>query len=98
MADSEVKIKEDIRNYIAGSGYSSWYVGISEDPRNRLFNEHNVDEKGGGWIFRWATSADVARRIERYFIDILGTDGGPGGGDVDAEAVYGYKKKPHTDP
>lgn len=98
MADSEEKIRDDIRNYIGGSGYSSWYVGISEDPRNRLFNQHMVDEESDRWIFRWATSADVARRIERYFIDILGTDGASGGGDVDTRAVYGYKKKPYTDP
>lgn len=99
MADSEEKIRKDIRNYISrrGGKYPSWYVGISESPRDRLFNQHKVREKNGSWIFRWASSTDVARRIEGYFID-LGTDGAPGGGDVEARAVYAYKKASYTDP
>ena len=100
LAKTEAQIKEEIKSYIkkCGGNYPTWYVGISEDPRDRLFNQHNVDEKNDYWIFRTASSTDVARRIERYFVDILGTDGGLGGGDVDARAVYAYKKKAHTDP
>ena len=92
MADGEEQIKSYIGNFIGGIGYSSWYVGISGDPSVRLFNEHHVDKESGRWIFRWAISVDIARCIEKYFID-MGTDGAPGGGDRDSKAVYAYKKE-----
>jgi len=77
--------------------YSSWYVGISENPRNRLFKDHNVDEKNNRWTYNTASSSTIAREIEKYFLD-LGCDGGPGGGDKDAKAVYAYKKTTNTNP
>ena len=100
MAKSEDQIKREIKNYIdeGGGDYPSWYVGISEDPEDRLFNDHGVDRDSDAWIYDWAQTSDAARRIELYFFEILGTAGGPGGGDVDTRAVYAYKKQAHTDP
>ncbi len=77
--------------------YSSWYVGISESPRKRLFTDHNVDEKNGSWIYNTASNSMIAREIENHFHD-LGCDGGPGGGDEDAKAIYAYKKTTNTNP
>ena len=45
-----------------------------------------------------AASSDVAREVERYFVSILGTDGGLGGGDADSVFVYAYLKGQHTKP
>ena len=94
------KIIEEIKTHMSGCGgyYSSWYVGISKDSRNRLFNEHAVNEKTDSWIYRIAASSDIARQIEEYFVYVLGTDGGPGGGDKDARSVYAYRKNSHTNP
>lgn len=90
MAKDEETIKTEIENHI-GSGYSSWYVGIAKDPRDRLFKDHNVDEKNGRWIYRDAGSRTVAERIEKYFIDEHGTQGNPGGGSDATTVVYAYK-------
>ncbi len=105
MAKSEGQIKREIKDYIdeRRSPYPSlrtrsWYVGISEDPEGRLFNDHGVDKESDPWIYRTAKTSAAARRIERYFVETLGTDGGPGGGDLDTRAVYAYKKQAHTDP
>ncbi len=97
---SEAQVKSEIKNHIdnVGGAYSAWYVGISKNARDRLFNDHAVDENTDAWIYRSAANTDVARRIETYFVDVLGTDGGPGGGDDDADQVYAYKKKAHTNP
>lgn len=78
-----------------GSVHGSWYVGISADPRRRLFNDHNVSEKGGWWIFRRAANDTIARRIEQHFLD-LGCDGGGGGGDHTCCSVYAYRKTATT--
>lgn len=77
--------------------YSDWYVGIASDPKERLFEDHNVDKETNGWIYRKAESSDIAREIEEYLIDVLGTDGDTGGGDETTDWVYAYKKAPHTE-
>lgn len=42
MTTSKQAVIRDIRDHISkeGSGYSAWYVGISESPRDLLFNDH----------------------------------------------------------
>lgn len=99
MAKTETEIKKEIKDYIDGFGvaYSAWYVGIAVDPKDRLFNDHSV-KKEDAWIYRTVSSSDAARRIEQYFVDVLDTDGGAGGGDENTKAVYAYKKNLHTDP
>jgi len=100
MAKSEEEIiRQQIKSYIdrKNGRYKSWYVGVSGDARRRLFYGHNVDKKDW-WIFRITSSSSVARRIESYFFDTVGTDGAPGGGTEEVNAVYAYKKRAHTDP
>ena len=82
MTKPKETIKSEVKEHIRSCGgkYSEWYVGIASGPRQRLFNDHDVDEKNGSWIFRKCESSDVARDIEEYFINTLGTDGGSGGG------------------
>jgi hypothetical protein len=100
MAKTESDIIEYIKNYIEAYGgeYSLWYVGIAENPRERLIKAHRVDIDNDLWIFSTAQSADAARSIEQYFIEILGTDGARGRVDDNTQSVYAYKKSPHTDP
>ena len=71
-------------------------MGISKDARARLFSCHNVGEKSDVWICRQAIPAAVARSVEDYFVNALGTDGGLGGGDSSADYVYAYRKIPQT--
>jgi hypothetical protein len=86
------QIAQEIDDYInkSGGGYSSWYVGIASDPRIRLFNDHNVDEKNDYWIYRACGSDTSARKVEEYFIN-KGCKGGTGGGDYTTQSVYAYK-------
>lgn len=47
------EIIADIRSYFGFtvfSGYSNYYVGITNDINRRLFNEHNVSEQNDYWI------------------------------------------------
>jgi hypothetical protein len=98
VAISESELKSQIGSYIAqkGGAYRTWYVGITNEPDRRLFDEHGVD-KSGAWVHGSATSNTVARRVEQHFIK-LGCDGAPGGGDVKSKGVYAYKKTASTKP
>lgn len=90
-------ITEEIKNHIknCGGAYPQWYVGITKDPEDRLFNGHKVKD---AYIYREAENSKTAREIEKYFIEVLGTDGGSGGGDENANFVYAYLKQNHTEP
>lgn len=94
------KICSEILCYIrAEKGeYSSWYVGISSNPHERLFQEHNVELKNTWWVISKAKNADEARLAEKTIIEEYGTDGGTGGGNEKSVYVYAYKKTETTKP
>jgi hypothetical protein len=98
MAKSVETVKREINEHIQnrGGAYSDWYVGIASDPRDRLFNDHNVSKENGHWVFRECENADDARDVEYYFVYTLRTDGGPGGGDNTTKYVYAYRKTSRT--
>ncbi|MBA7691808.1 hypothetical protein ES703_100362 [subsurface metagenome] len=100
MVKSEQEIIDDINMHIkrCGGSYNAWYIGISKDALDRLLNGHKVKEKKDAWIYRKASSSEVARDIEGHFISTLGTDGETGGGDDKTNMVYAYKKSAHTNP
>ena len=50
-----------------GKGYREWYVGVADNPDERLFQGHNVSQEGGAWIYRDAGSQAMAKIIEAIF-------------------------------
>ena len=80
---------------IRGGQQSSWYVGIAANARKRLFDEHNVREEKGKWIYKTADNSQEARDAESTLLD-YGFDGGPGGGDESTNQVYAYLKTQST--
>jgi hypothetical protein len=84
-------IKTEIKEYVLGGGgkYSEWCVGIASDVRKRLFGDYRVSEKSDGWIYHMASSIDIARKIELYFI-YLGAKTNPAVVNEDTR-IYLYK-------
>ena len=97
MAMSEIIAEIDAHIKSRGGGYSAWYVGITEAPDRRVFEEQGVGKDKDKYIWRTASSSSIARDVEQHFLE-LGCDGGPGGGDTDAKVVYAYKKSNRTTP
>lgn len=91
---------DEIKNYITsntlGANYSSWYVGIANNPERRLFQEHEVNKENGRWIYAKCYSNSSAREVESALIDSLGTHGGPCGGDDSTIYVYAYEIRSYT--
>lgn len=71
---------------------SKVYIGITKDPKRRLFDEHKITDEGYWWIYSEATNADTARTVELHFLR-MGMKGGPGGGDNETKYVYCFVKK-----
>lgn len=101
MAVSTVvnQVIQDLDKYMGQvrSYYRDWYVGIASDPRQRLFVDHCVQEKGNYWIFRDCGSDGAARAVEEFFLR-KGCDGGSGGGDRTTRYAYAYHKERNTNP
>lgn len=97
MVKSIEQIIQDIDNKITkyGDDYDEWYIGITNDPKERLFNDHKVDECNKCYIYRDATTKEKAEEIEKQFLK-SGCKGGTGGGDKDSKFVYAYKIRSYT--
>ena len=98
-ANANTKISEiDVHIKKFGGIYNSWYVGISDDPKRRLFQEHLIIEDKDIWIWTRCQSSLSARLVEDYFVNRLVTDGGVGGGDGNSTYVYAYRKTSTSRP
>ena len=75
--------------------WGEWYVGITDDPNRRLYEEHRASVSGS--IAVAVESEAVARSVEKFFIEVYGMAGNPGGGE-NPRFVYAFKMRPDTDP
>ena len=76
--------------------YSDWYIGITKDLEEGLFQLHKVEENGI-WISFGADTDEVAKKVEKYFLDKK-TDGNPKDLEENTRIVYVYKKNSNTNP
>jgi len=90
-----IKRIESYMNKFEGD-YSDWYVGITNDLDEELFEKHKVDEKGV-WISFGADTEEVAGKVQKYFLDKK-TDGIVKDSQIDSRIVYAYKKNSKTTP
>jgi hypothetical protein len=84
-------IKEHIR--LSGGPYSTWYVGIADDPFRELADRHG-NKKYSWSLYRAVSNNTLARRIVKHFIR-LGTAGSPGTRNKNLKVVYAYKRRSH---
>ena len=76
--------------------YPDWFVGITNDLDDGLFDLHGVEEDGI-WISFGADTEEVAKRVEMYFLEKK-TDGKPSELEENARIVFAYKKNSKTTP
>lgn len=92
------KIITEINQHLGKSDkeyYQDYYVGITNDVDERLFGFHQVPKLGHWFIYCPADTDEIARNVEKYFLE-LGMDGGVGGGTAESKIVYCYEKSPKT--
>ena len=76
--------------------YPDWFVGITKDLEEGLFDLHRVEEDGV-WISFGADTEEVAKKVEQYFLEKK-TDGNPSKLEENTRIVYVYKKTSKTTP
>jgi hypothetical protein len=99
MAKSSEIIVMEMLEFIQREGGhpKTWCVGVTNDPRHRLFNEHQVHYQDDAWIYRTATSESEALHVQAYFTEFglseIGRSGSSG-----SRMVYAYRKSINTKP
>lgn len=86
------EIIQKIDQHLSNSGksyYNEFYVGITNDPKRRLFEEHGVSKEDSWWIYVKADNAEIARNVEKHYLN-EGMRGNDGGGNEDSCYVYCY--------
>lgn len=77
--------------------YQNYYIGITNDVKERLFNYHKVDEGNDWWIYCRADTEEICREVEKFYLD-KGMDADTGGGNPNTPPtfVYCYEINEHT--
>ena len=88
----------DLITFMSGQDAPNYafYAGITSDPMQRLFDEHQLPLTQPHKIVRCENHQE-ARELEKQ-LHKSGCDGGPGGGDESSEYVYVYLMSPQTCP
>ena len=91
-------IETVLRDQLLDVERTDFYVGITNDIRRRLFDEHKLDEERDRYIHQFYETVDEARQVEAFFLNDMRLDGGSGGGEEDSHYVYIYLKSDSSDP
>ena len=95
---SEVVVMEMLEFIQREGGHpKTWYVGITDDPQGRLFDEHQVHYQNYAWIYRTVASELDAQRVQEYFLE-FGLDGRKGALRSGSCKPYAYRKGVSTKP
>jgi hypothetical protein len=99
MAKSSENIVMEMLEFIyrEGGHPEAWCVGITNDPRRRLFDEQQVHYQNDAWIYRTAASESEALRVQTYFLE-FGLAEGEEGWRPGACMVYAYRRNMHPEP
>jgi hypothetical protein len=93
------EIVSRIRTHVKrrGGTSASWFIGVSAQPRQMLFETHAVRKKGDYWILARAKSSSVARKVKLFLATKVGMTliSKPMG---KADFVYAYRKVARTSP
>jgi hypothetical protein len=80
-----------------GGQPQTWCVGVTNDPRRRLFDEHQVHYQNDAWVYRTAASESEAILIQAFFL-AFGLNEVRGDIRSGRRMVYAYRKNIRTNP
>jgi len=92
MSGAEEEVINAIRRHMDrfGSNPNTWYVGIAENIRKKLFEDHQVSEQNGKWIYRALESNADAMEIKKHLV-ALGLKG-DNNDDENGNIIFAFEK------
>ena len=99
MVFSVQQVKYEFLAYIKefDRTFSTWCVGISDAPKEALFERHGVWPDEDPWLYKQLLTHRAARTVFDYFAAQLKTASVPPPGETDDfDCIYLYRIAPHT--
>lgn len=99
MVFSVQQVKYEFLAYIKefDPTFSNWYVGLADQPKQALFEQHGVRDAEDPWLYKQLLTHRAARTVSQYFIEHLKTAGElPPEQSENVDCVYLYKISAHT--
>ena len=99
MVFSVQQVKYEFLAYIKefDATFANWYVGMSDQPKQALFDIHGVRDAEDPWLYKQLLTNRAARTVQDYFIGHLKTAGVVNADQSEnVDCVYLYKIAAHT--
>lgn len=99
MVFSVQQVKYEFLAYIKefDPTFANWYVGIADQPKQVLFDQHGVRDDEDPWLYKQLLTNRAARTVQDYFLDHLRTGGTRANEHSENfDCVYLYKIAAHT--
>ena len=77
--------------------YRDWYVGLTANVEEHLFNEHQLSPETDVWIFEAIPDAREGARIREYFLN-MGCVSGISDVTYQAQYIYLYRRSAKSNP
>jgi hypothetical protein len=96
-AKSRSDIIGDMEDFIARNGgkFGDFFIGCTGAPKQMLFTQHKVQQKGDAWISRLAKDEMDAHDVVEYFRSTRGTKSRKKDVSDTDLYVYAFKIKSH---
>ncbi|HTV31390.1 MAG TPA: hypothetical protein VMF32_26900 [Xanthobacteraceae bacterium] len=77
--------------------FAHWYVGLSDQPKQALFDIHGVRHAEDPWLYKQLLTYRAARTVQDYFLGQLKTAGARATEQSEnVDCVYLYRIAAHT--
>lgn len=73
MDEAFENIVKKIDEHLSKSGkryFSEFYIGTSKNAEKKLFKDHHVDKENSWWIYLTADSTEIAKKVEKHYLDL----------------------------
>ncbi|CAA7624710.1 conserved hypothetical protein [Magnetospirillum sp. LM-5] len=97
-AKSRSDIIGDVEDFVDrnGGNFADFFVGVTGAPKQMLFSQHKLKDKGDAWISRLAKDELDAHDVVEYFRSTRGAKSRKKEVVETDLYVYAFKIKPHT--
>ncbi len=90
----QAEIITDITSHMEKSGgIDGWFVGVTDKPKEQLFEVCNVDKENAWWIYRTAEDSPTATKVKVALLNNgFKLDSFEKDGITEAKIIYAYRK------
>jgi hypothetical protein len=93
------EVIDSIHSFILKNSYTyiDWYIGLTDNAEEMLFEEHKLNQVSDMWIFEEVPHESDAFRIRDFFLN-MGCTGGLVNNRNKIRYIYAFRRSARTNP